>query len=185
MTAINGVNVNYSNLFQWLAQDIPESTSVLSDPATTDPLLTVASDNTNQSLQAGSGTSNTLQYQIRQAVSSALEQAEKSGNTANLMQIILDAVDQVLKDNGIDPEKLKEQIAAGGTSVEQARHHKQHRHHKKAEEGNSTTELNSTSNNEQPSNPAIDSQTSDLLVQLWTGQNNGQGISGYLLDMGQ
>jgi hypothetical protein len=139
---------------------------------------------------------NSLQEIIRQAVSSAIAEAEKSGNTSDLKTVIQNAVLQALKDNGIDVEKLQEQFAAGKENVA----HKHHRHHNQTDTTGQTTGTAATTNDndsddssstantssaENQTSPQIDAKTGDLLALLWSSQNNNQNLSGYLFDAGQ
>ena len=57
-----------------------------------------------------------LQDKIKSAVTSAIQNSQNSGGTTDMQQVIQDAVDKTLKDNGIDPNQLKQEMqsAMGG-----------------------------------------------------------------------
>ncbi len=57
-----------------------------------------------------------LQDKIKSAVTSAIQNAQNSGGTTDMQQVIQGAVDKTLKDNGIDPNQLKQEMqsAMGG-----------------------------------------------------------------------
>lgn len=51
-----------------------------------------------------------LQEQLKSAISSAIAEAEESGGTTDLRDVIRNAIDETLKANGIDPEAVEEQM---------------------------------------------------------------------------
>jgi len=156
-------------------------------------LLTQLSTSQDNAGTTSVAASNNLQDQIRSAVSAAIQKVEQSGNTADLKTAIHDAVDQVLKDNGIDPEKLKEQLAAEHAAHKG--HH--HRHHGQTggagqttaasttAAGNTTDEASSTSNSSQQPGQQVDPNITDLLALLLTSSNGNQNVTGFLFDLKQ
>ncbi|MGA2062295.1 MAG: hypothetical protein ABSG67_17570 [Thermoguttaceae bacterium] len=197
MSGISGINSNDTNLLYILAQIAAQSGDGSSTDSVSADTLPVTSTDTQTGTSSTDATNaNSLQEIIRQAVSSAIAEAEKSGNTSDLKSVIQNAVLQALKDNGIDVEKLQEQFAAGTGNVG----HKHHGHHKQTDAAGQTTDAAATTNDndsddssstadtssvENQTSPQIDAKTGDLLALLWSSQNNNQNVTGYLFDAGQ
>jgi len=113
MSGISGISTNDTNLLYLLAQAADQNgDQSAADSSSVDPLLAVGSDTQDVSASTDTTNANSLQEIIREAVSSAIAEAEKSGNTTDLKKVIQAAVEQALKDNGIDTNKLKEQSAS-------------------------------------------------------------------------
>lgn len=116
MSGISGISTNDTNLLYLLAQAADQNgDQSVADSSSVDPLLAVGSDTQDGATSTDATNANSLQEIIRQAVSSALAEAEKSGNTTDLKKVIRSAVEQALKDNGIDTNELKEQSASDST----------------------------------------------------------------------
>ena len=197
MSGISGISSTDTNLLYILAQiAAQEGDGSSTDSAVADTLLVSNTDTQTGTSSAETTNANSLQDIIRQAVSSAIAEAEKSGNTNDLKTVIQNAVLQALKDNGIDIEKLQEQFAAGTRNVG----HKHHRHHNQTDTAGQTTNTAATTNDndsddssstantssaENQSTPQIDAKTGELLALLLSPQNNNQNLTGYLFDAGQ
>ncbi len=197
MSGISGISSTDTNLLYILAQIAAQSgDGSVTDSAAADTLPVSNTDAQTSTSGADTTNANSLQETIRQAVSSAIAEAEKSGNTSDLKTVIQNAVLQALKDNGIDVDKLKSQLAAGTGNVG----HKHHRHHGQTAAAGQTTDTSSTSNDndsddssstantssvENQTSPQIDAKTGDLLALLLSSQNNNQNPTGYLFDAGQ
>ncbi len=123
MSGISGITSTDTNLMYILAQiAAQEGDGSVTDSAGTDTLPVSNADTQTGTSSTDTTNANSLQEIIRQAVSSAITEAEKSGNTSDLKTVIQNAVLQALKDNGIDVEKLQQQFAAGTGRVG-------HKHH--------------------------------------------------------
>jgi hypothetical protein len=197
MSGISGISSTDTNLLYILAQiAAQEGDGSVTDSAAADSLPVSNTDAQTGTSGADTTNANSLQESIRQAVSSAIADAEKSGNTSDLKTVIQNAVLQALKDNGIDVKKLQEQFAAGKENVG----HKHHRHHSQTDATGQTSDTSSTTNDndsddssstantnsaENQTSPQIDAKTGDLLALLLSPQNNNQNLTGYLFDAGQ
>jgi len=140
-----------------------------------------------------------LQDQLATAITSAVQTAEQSGNTSNLASVIQEAVNQVFKNNGIDPSTLEQQ-AAGQTQG--AHHH--HHHHAEAgsagetsgdssqsasgtTSGGATTSGTTASSSTTSGTTAVTAtqqaslqQLADLLSQIAGTSSGNQSINGFL-----
>jgi len=197
MSGISGISSTDTNLLYILAQiAAQEGDGSVTNSVGADILPVSNADTQTGTSSTDTTNANSLQDIIRQAVSSAIEDAEKSGNTSDLKTVIQNAVLQALKDNGIDVEKLKSQLAAGAGNVG----HKHHRHHSQTDSTGQTSDTGGTSNDndsddssstantssvDNQTSPQIDAKTGDLLALLWSSQNNNQNLTGYLFDAGQ
>jgi hypothetical protein len=146
----------------------------------------------------------TLEEAIRKAVLAAIQEAEKSGNTSDLMTVIQKAVEQALKDAGIDPNTLQQQ--AEGQAAQGAHHRHHHHHHAQAagvDQGNGTdsaTGSQQTSSQQTDSGTGVTGQTNgagsttspqqtssqqtiELLLQLPGSSGSNPAITGFLLDV--
>jgi hypothetical protein len=190
MSGIAAISGSNFDLFQWIVQ----ATAQNGDPLLAAPSGVSRSEVGTAEVQGGTtgvdaGNLSNLQEAIRSAVSSAVEEAEKSGNTTNLYKVIYDAVLQALKDNGIDPTKL------------QGHHKGHHRHHGQtggvgqpdatANTTDSTTNntidstTDDTSSAENQPSSQIDPRIGDFLAQLLASQDGSRSLTGYLLDQKQ
>jgi hypothetical protein len=197
MSGISGISSTDTNLLYILAQiAAQEGDGSVANSVGADILPVSNADTQTGTSSTDTTNANSLQDIIRQAVSSAIEDAEKSGNTSDLKTVIQNAVLQALKDNGIDVEKLKSQLAAGTGNVG----HKHHRHHSQTDSTGQTSDTGGTGNDNDSddssstantssvanqTSPQIDAKTGDLLALLWSSQNNNQNLTGYLFDAGQ
>jgi hypothetical protein len=197
MSGISGISSTDTNLLYILAQIAAQSgDGSVTDSVGADSLPVSNTDTQTGTSSTDTTNANSLQEIIRQAVSSAIAEAEKSGNTSDLKTVIQNAVLQALKDNEIDVEKLQQQFAAGTGNVG----HKHHRHHNQTDTAGQTTGAAATTNDndsddssstantssaENQTSPQIDAKTGDLLALLWSSQNNNQNLTGYLFDAGQ
>jgi hypothetical protein len=66
-----------------------------------------------------------LWNQLSTAFNTALQNAEQTGNTANLASVLQTAGNQVLQNNGINPATFEQEV----TGQTQAAHHHHHHHH--------------------------------------------------------
>jgi hypothetical protein len=197
MSGISAVSSTDTNLLYILAQLSAQESDGSATDSVGENTLPVSSIDA-QTGTSGADTSNadSLQEKIRQAVSSAVADAEKSGNTGDLKSVIHDAVVQALKDNGIDVDKLKSQLGAAAGNVG----HKHHRHHNQADSAGQSTDTSGNSNNndsddssstantssvENQTSPQIDAKTGGLLAIFWSSQNSSQNLTGFLIDTKQ
>ena len=189
MSGISSVSDSNTNPYLWLLQNSSQTDPTAAALAAAGSAQTPATAALGTTTASAGNNANDLLAEILSAVSSAIQNAEKTGNTSDLKTVVRDAVNQTLKQNGYDPQDLKNQSAANeneGTSVQQAHHH--HRHHGGGGQGIAANGANDTnSDSSQDSNSSqIDSQTTDLLTQLLSPQtSNQQGQTGYLFDQMQ
>jgi hypothetical protein len=109
MSGISSVSSYGSNPYQWLQQlnslsSTQSTDSSTASTATSDSQLVYTIDVSG----VDSDQFDTLKDQIKTAITSALQDAEKSGDTADFRKLIKDAIEKTLKDNGIDTNSLKE-----------------------------------------------------------------------------
>jgi hypothetical protein len=162
--------------------NVPSADSSTTSSSTSD--TSAASDSTSSSGTTTS--SNSLNQQIEAAIVSALQNAQSSGDTTDFGQLIQNAVNTTLQNNGIDTSQLQQQSAMGGmmpppppggdgTST-----------------GSSTTATSATSNTTGTSGGTSSSSTtstsedslSELIQTLLASLGNGSGntLQGFLVD---
>lgn len=130
MSGVSGVGNSNANLYELLSR-ITSSSS-----ATDSTSSTASSDSTTSAAQSpfdqflsdfeteleneGVDTEKLkgLQDEIAAAVSTALQQAEESGDTSDLKQVVQDAVNQALEDNGFDATELTQQMQTALDAVQ-------------------------------------------------------------------
>jgi hypothetical protein len=104
MAGISSIGNYNSDYYQKLEQALAEkeaqkaktnSTAADSTAKITDTASTADSTDTSQTTS--------LQDKVRSAIISAVHEAENSGTSGDLLSVILEAVEQTLKDAGIDP----------------------------------------------------------------------------------
>ena len=162
------VGQSSSDYYQWLMRVALLGNQSVTTPTGVDGSQPTTSTSTAQSgttASTGNGVSR-LEDAIRSVVLNAIQEAEKSGNTSDLKTVIQKAVEQALKDAGIDPQTLQQQAEGQAT---QGAHHHHHHHHPEAngvDQGNGT---DSTTSSQQTPSQQADSQTGV------TGQTNGTG----------
>ena len=108
MSGITSIGGNTSDLYNTLLQQAlsQQDNSVVDSNAATDSQTTQSS--TTDTTNTDSQSSNTLKDKIRVAIMSAVQQAEQAGDTSDLLTVISAAVNQTLKDAGIDPTSLNQ-----------------------------------------------------------------------------
>ncbi|MGA2061857.1 MAG: hypothetical protein ABSG67_15330 [Thermoguttaceae bacterium] len=121
----------------------------------------------------GSQSLDSLENTIQQDVLKAIQDAEQSGNTSDLKTVIHDAVDQALKDAGIDPNS--QSAAANGTEGHKGHHGHGHHH---AQGAGSTGVSTDPTNSSSQDTSGTDSTTNDLITLLQNLDNNSQQNTG-------
>ena len=108
MSGITSIGGNTSDLYNTLLQQALslQDNSVVDSNTTTD--LQTTQSSTTDATNTDSQSSNTLKDKIRIAIMSAVQKAEQAGDTSNLLTVISAAVNQTLKDAGIDPTSLNQ-----------------------------------------------------------------------------
>jgi ribosomal protein S9 len=169
MSGISGVGGYNASVLRWLAQ----SSSDQQDPsvASAANAAQVLGTNTDSEEEAVTNFSigglDGLRDAIRAAVSSALQEAEKSDST-DLKKTIQDAVEEALKDNGIDPAKFK---ARKG--------------HAQSTNGVKESATQTGGSASQTSNSQLDPGIASLLAQFLGPQMSSTNLVGFLFDSGQ
>ena len=123
-----------------------------------------------------------LADQLKTAITTAVQKAQDSGNTSDLKQVIEDAVDQTLKDNGYDPEKLKEELQSTMGSMPDMPPPPP-----PPDGSNNTNSSNSDgSDSSSTNNSQIDPWTRKLLSEIWNSDSSAsQNLCGVLFDVQQ
>ncbi len=106
MSGITGVGGNNTDLYYLLQQAINKQSKSDGDSDDSNTLQPVASPTTDTTSNSDAQSSNILQDKLKSAILSAIQDAEKSGNTSDLLTVIMSAVDKTLKGAGIDPTSL-------------------------------------------------------------------------------
>jgi activator of HSP90 ATPase len=134
-----------------------------------------------------------LQNQLSTAITSAIQTAEQSGNTANLNSAIQGAVDQVLQNNGINPDALQQQASG---QIHGSHHHHHHGESSSTNQASNTSSQTSdatTSNGSTTQTGASTStaatqqtanqQIAELLSRISGASSGNQSISGFLFNV--
>jgi hypothetical protein len=107
MSGISSISTYGSNSYDWLQKisnlstGQSSGTSVAKESSSEDSLFSALSESGLDSEELES-----LNEEIKSSISSALQEAEDSGDTTDFRQIIKDAIDKALEDNGIDMDEL-------------------------------------------------------------------------------
>ena len=186
MSGVNGVTASNADLYQLFAQSVQNTSQANLVPAASGSGSQATSATTLSSESSSTGVGS-LQDQLISAITTAVQNAEQSGNTSDLNSVVKNAVDQVLQNNGIDPSSVAQQ-AQGAHG-----HHHHHGHgggvgqnHGSSgttDGASSTVGLLADSSGGSSANSGSSSQQpGDLIAQLLGLQGSSQGISGLLLD---
>ena len=205
MSGIAAVGQSSSDYYLWLMQVSLQGSQSVTTPTGVDGSQPTAPAAQSGATGSTGSSASSLEDAIRTAVLNAIQEAEKSGNTSDLKTVIQNAVEQALKNAGIDPQTLQQQAEAT-----QGTHHRHHHHHQAqaggVDQGNGT---GSTASSEPTSSQPTDSRTGvtgqtngadnttgsqqtssqqigELLMQILqvSGSSSGnQAVTGFLLDM--
>lgn len=192
MSGITSVSSWNYNPLQYLSQAAPSSSSQTASASSADQSAAASSSATPS---AGTGVTS-FQDQLAAAINDAIQKAEQSGNTSDLKSVIKDAVNQLLKDDGMDPQKLQQETTG---QAQGAQHHHHHHHHG---QGGGVDQGNGTTNSQQTSSQQTDSQTggtaqadntasqqgasqqiTELLLQLSGSSGGNQSVTGLLINV--
>jgi len=203
VSSIGSVSSQNSNRSQYMAllasQSASRSSGVKQSDGDSDdsgsPAASGATAATGSTATSASS-STSLQDQLVAAITNAVQTAEQSGNTSSLNSTIQDAVNQVFKDNGINPDTLKQQ-ATGQTQG--AAHHHHHHHSEPGSASQSSgassqptsgtsTQSGATTQTSGTPSTTVTQQTSgqqiaDLLAQISGTSGGSQSVSGFLLNV--
>lgn len=105
MSGISSINTSsLEKYYQQLEQALAEQEQAKADSAASTADTMKTSDTATTS-DTSSTTTTSLKDKVRLAIMAAVQKAENSGEDSDLLSVISDAVDQTLKDAGIDPSK--------------------------------------------------------------------------------
>jgi hypothetical protein len=190
MSGISAVgSLNY-NPFQYLSQLASQSGAANSTVQSTS-----AASGTTGSTGTTASTGTSLQDQLAAAITTAVQGVEQSGSTSNLDSAIQNAVDQVLQNNGINPQTLQSQQSQSTGQAQGAHHHHHHHHGGSVGQSGDSTSSQQTSDTDALSGTASSTtcttasqqsssqQLADLLSQISGTAGGNQSVSGFLLDL--
>jgi hypothetical protein len=128
-----------------------------------------------------------LEEELTDAITTAVAKAQESGDTTDMRKVIEQAIDDTLKENGLDPEAIKEQLRpAGGPGGPQGGGGMPPGPPPDGMGGvgDSSSSSSSDEDDDDTSTSQLDLLTSELLSQLWnTDSESSVTLSGLLLDM--
>lgn len=129
-----------------------------------------------------------LEDELTEAITTAVANAQESGDTTDMRKVIEQAIDSTLQENGLDPEAIKEQLRpAGGPGGPQGGGGMPPAGPPPEGMGGVGDSSSSSSTDEDDDSDditSLDELTQQLLAQLWnTDSESSMTLSGLLLDM--
>ena len=187
MSSIASVGSSNFNPYQFTPQVALQSSAASSSAQSTSAIANSTSGT------ASTGTS--FQDQLVTAITTAVQNAEQSGNTTSLQSVIQNAAQQGSQADGINPQSLQQQAVGQAHGA----HHGHHHHHGggvQQSNGSSSTQqtsgtdaltsaLNRTSGsyNTNSSSQVSSPQNADFLLQISATSGNHQPTSDSLLNI--
>jgi hypothetical protein len=187
MSGIGSVSGSSSSYYQWLIAIGGQAVGSTSD--STDCLQDALSS-TSETSGVDSDPLKSLQEDIKSAITAALEEAQKSGDSDDLRKVIEEAIDEALKENGIDPEQVKMQPpkdGMGGPMPPPPMGGMGGMMPPGADASSEATDDSSESTNSESTNSSTATQLAqslqELIAQLWGNQGENGTIVGFLFDV--
>jgi hypothetical protein len=177
MSGISSIGgYNSDAYYRQLEQTFAEEEAAKAKSSAASALTAPVADASATADTATSSNSTSLKDKVRSAIMSAVHEAENSGGSGDMLSIILAAVEQTLKDAGIDPA-----TAQDSDKVDASTKNLLTVLNKEAKVETQTMNILSALDNEATTAENASSPI-DLLSQLASPAQSSAGLLGYLLD---